>query len=66
MSLPDGILIGVMPPAGDFLYEQKVTKNSLRTNGSKNSLVCYQDRMVRDALFCKLVRVTPVDVSCFV
>ena len=26
-----------MPPAGDFLCEQKVTKNSLRTYGSKNS-----------------------------
>ena len=39
LSVPDGVLIGVMPPAGNFLCEQKVTKNSLRTNGSKNSFV---------------------------
>ena len=41
MSVPDGVLIGVLPPAGDFLCEQKVTKNSLRTNGSKNSFASY-------------------------
>ena len=39
LSVPDGVLNGVLPPAGDFLCEQKVTKNSLRTYGSKNSLV---------------------------
>ena len=39
LSVPDGVLLGVMPPAGDFLCEQKVTKNSLKTYGFKNSLV---------------------------
>ena len=37
LSIPDGVLIGVMPPAGDFSHQRKVTKSWLRTNGSKNS-----------------------------
>ena len=39
----------VLPPAGDFSRGRKVTKSPLRTNGSKNSFIYYQDRMVRDA-----------------
>ena len=38
-NLADGVLIGVMPPAGDFSRGRKVTKSPLRTYGSKNSLV---------------------------
>ena len=37
LSVPDGVLVGVMPPAGDFSRGRKVTKSPLRTYGSKNS-----------------------------
>ena len=37
LSAPDGVLSGVMPPAGDFSHGRKVTKSPLRTHGSKNS-----------------------------
>ena len=39
LSCPTVYCLVYEPPAGNFLYEQKVTKNSLRTYGSKNSLV---------------------------
>ena len=31
LSVPDGVLIGVLPPAGDFSRGRKVTKSPLRT-----------------------------------
>ena len=31
MSVPDGVSFGVMPPAGDFSRQRKVTKSWLRT-----------------------------------
>ena len=39
LSVADGVLSGVKPPAGDFSRQRKVTKSWLRTNGSKNSFV---------------------------
>ena len=39
LSVPDGVLLGVLPPAGNFLNEQKVTKNSLRTKVLRTPLV---------------------------
>ena len=49
LSVPDGVSFGVLPPAGDFLDEQKVTKNSLRTKVLRTPFVDYQDRVVREA-----------------
>ena len=37
--MADGVLYGVMPPAGNFSRQRKVTKSWLRTYGSKDSLV---------------------------
>ena len=41
MSVPDDVLIGVLPPAGDFLCEQKVTisapRASLRSVALRNT-----------------------------
>ena len=39
LSLADGVLSGVKPPAGDFSRGRKVTKSPLKTYGFKNSLV---------------------------
>ena len=39
LSVPDGVLLGVLPPAGNFSRQRKVTKSPLRTNGSKDSFV---------------------------
>ena len=41
LSVPDGVLLGVMPPAGNFSRQRKVTKSWLRTNRSKDSFVSY-------------------------